>query len=173
EAYDLLLTAYQTEGPFAIRYPRGNVESITPKYENWNAIDIGSWEIVTPGKDLYIVSMGPVMNDLCQLARDLLNEKGIEIGVINARFIKPMDLNMLNQLASLEVPVIIYEENALIGGLGTGIIEYYTDTLQEVKIKRLGIPDVYVQHGQVSQILDELQLSLSHVKDEILLMLEK
>ncbi len=70
-------------------------------------------------------------------------------------------------MALKKVPLIVYEESAVIGGLGTAILEYYNQTKQEVDVRRLGIPDLYVQHGSVKEILEELHLSLQDVKQEI------
>ena len=87
--------------------------------------------------------------------------------MINTRFIKPLDTRLLDELAKLEVPLIVYEESAMIGGLGTAILEYYNETNPTVKVKRLGVPDVYVQHGSVPEVLAELHLSLDDIKAEI------
>lgn len=167
EAYDLLYTAYEIDGPVAIRYPRGDVFNVTPNYQSWQSIPVGSWTTLKSGKDAYLLSMGPILDDLVQLAEDLSQREGIDVGVINARFIKPVDTRLLDELAKLEVPLIVYEESAMIGGLGTAILEYYNETNQTVEVKRLGVPDVYVQHGSVPEVLEELHLSLNDIKAEI------
>lgn len=167
EAYDLLYTAYEINGPVAIRYPRGDVFNVVPHYESWQSVPVGSWTTLKSGADAYLLSMGPILDDLVQLAEDLSEAEGINVGVINTRFIKPLDTRLLDELAKLEVPLIVYEESAMIGGLGTAILEYYNETNQTVKVKRLGVPDVYVQHGSVPEVLAELHLSLDDIKAEI------
>lgn len=167
EAYDLLYTAYEINGPVAIRYPRGDVFNVVPNYESWQSVPVGSWTTLKSGVDAYLLSMGPILDDLVQLAEDLSEAEGINVGVINTRFIKPLDTRLLDELAKLEVPLIVYEESAMIGGLGTAILEYYNETNQTVKVKRLGVPDVYVQHGSVPEVLAELHLSLDDIKAEI------
>ncbi len=167
EAYDLLYTAYEINGPVAIRYPRGDVFNVVPNYESWQSVPVGSWTTLKSGADAYLLSMGPILDDLVQLAEDLSEAEGINVGVINTRFIKPLDTRLLDELAKLEVPLIVYEESAMIGGLGTAILEYYNETNQTVKVKRLGVPDVYVQHGSVPEVLAELHLSLDYIKAEI------
>lgn len=167
EAYDLLYTAYEINGPVAIRYPRGDVFNVVPNYESWQSVPVGSWMTLKSGADAYLLSMGPILDDLVQLAEDLSEAEGINVGVINTRFIKPLDTRLLDELAKLEVPLIVYEESAMIGGLGTAILEYYNETNQTVKVKRLGVPDVYVQHGSVPEVLAELHLSLDDIKAEI------
>lgn len=173
EAFDLLYTAYCVNGPVAIRYPRGQVSSIEIDYASWTKIPLGSWEELRPGKELYLISMGPVLDDLIQLAEELEQEQNINIGVINARFIKPIDVLLLDELAKKQVPIIVYEESAQIGGLGTAIMEYYNETNQAVNLKRLGIPDRYIPHGSVPELLNELHLSLADIKHEIKAVVDK
>lgn len=167
EAYDLLYTAYQIDGPVAIRYPRGEVTDVSASYDSFELIPVGSWEMLKTGTMAYIISMGPILEDLVNLAQQLSQDEHLDVGVINARFIKPLDDKLLDELATYNVPLIVYEESAVIGGLGTAILEYYNETNQVVEVKRMGIPDLYVQHGSVPEVLEELHLSLQDIKAEI------
>lgn len=167
EAYDLLYTAYQIDGPVAIRYPRGEVTDVSASYDSFELIPVGSWETLKTGTMAYIISMGPILEDLVNLAQQLSQDEHLDVGVINARFIKPLDDKLLDELATYNVPLIVYEESAVIGGLGTAILEYYNETKQVVEVKRMGIPDLYVQHGSVTEVLEELHLSLQDIKAEI------
>ena len=167
EAYDLLYTAYQIDGPVAIRYPRGEVTDVGASYDSFELIPVGSWEMLKTGTMAYIISMGPILEDLVNLAQQLSQDEHLDVGVINARFIKPLDDKFLDELATYNVPLIVYEESAVIGGLGTAILEYYNETKQVVEVKRMGIPDLYVQHGSVPEVLEELHLSLQDIKAEI------
>ena len=167
EAYDLLYTAYQIDGPVAIRYPRGEVTDVGASYDSFELIPVGSWEMLKTGTMAYIISMGPILEDLVNLAQQLSQDEHLDVGVINARFIKPLDDKLLDELATYNVPLIVYEESAVIGGLGTAILEYYNETKQVVEVKRMGIPDLYVQHGSVTEVLEELHLSLQDIKAEI------
>lgn len=167
EAYDLLYTAYQIDGPVAIRYPRGEVTDVGASYDSFELIPVGSWETLKTGTMAYIISMGPILEDLVNLAQQLSQDEHLDVGVINARFIKPLDDKLLDELATYNVPLIVYEESAVIGGLGTAILEYYNETKQVVEVKRMGIPDLYVQHGSVTEVLEELHLSLQDIKAEI------
>ena len=167
EAYDLLYTAYQIDGPVAIRYPRGEVTDVSASYDSFELIPVGSWEMLKTGTMAYIISMGPILEDLVNLAQQLSQDERLDVGVINARFIKPLDDKLLDELATYNVPLIVYEESAVIGGLGTAILEYYNETKQVVEVKRMGIPDLYVQHGSVPEVLEELHLSLQDIKAEI------
>ena len=167
EAYDLLYTAYQIDGPVAIRYPRGEVTDVGASYDSFELIPVGSWQTLKTGTMAYIISMGPILEDLVNLAQQLSQDEHLDVGVINARFIKPLDDKLLDELATYNVPLIVYEESAVIGGLGTAILEYYNETKQVVEVKRMGIPDLYVQHGSVPEVLEELHLSLQDIKAEI------
>ena len=167
EAYDLLYTAYQIDGPVAIRYPRGEVTDMVASYDSFELIPVGSWQTLKTGTMAYIISMGPILEDLVNLAQQLSQDERLDVGVINARFIKPLDDKLLDELATYNVPLIVYEESAVIGGLGTAILEYYNETNQVVEVKRMGIPDLYVQHGSVPEVLEELHLSLQDIKAEI------
>lgn len=167
EAYDLLYTAYQIDGPVAIRYPRGEVTDMVASYDSFELIPVGLWQTLKTGTMAYIISMGPILEDLVNLAQQLSQDERLDVGVINARFIKPLDDKLLDELATYNVPLIVYEESAVIGGLGTAILEYYNETNQVVEVKRMGIPDLYVQHGSVPEVLEELHLSLQDIKAEI------
>ncbi|MCL1951121.1 MAG: 1-deoxy-D-xylulose-5-phosphate synthase [Turicibacter sp.] len=173
EAFDMLYTAYQLEGPVAIRYPRGNVASLDPNYHNRKFLKPGSWEILREGKGLYLISFGPFLQKLVKLAEGLETDFGFSVGVVNARYIKPMDTGMLDQLASGGAKLLIYEEAAMIGGLGTGILEHYSQSRQSVEVHRMGVPDIFVQHGSVPEILEELHLSLEDIKQEIMAIVER
>lgn len=172
EAFDLLYTAYLIEGPVAIRYPRGNVPMIPAKYTEFKAIPVGVWEVVRTGKDLIVLSIGPVIDELVTLANTLEETEGVSVGVVNARFIKPIDTQMLDEIALKNVPMLVYEEASLIAGLGSGILEYYNSTNTHVHLVRMGIEDVPVVHGDVPSVLASLGLSMADVKKQILGMVD-
>ena len=172
EAFNMLYTAYNVNGPVAIRYPRGNVEKIAVNYEKWNEIPVGVWSTLRSGKDLVVISIGPVLDNIVMLANKLMESHGLDIGVVNARYIKPLDVNKLDALAEMEIPIIVYEEATLLCGLGSAVLEYYNESKQEVKLNRMGIPDQNVEHGTVSEVLDQLGLSLDDLEREILAMTE-
>ncbi|ENC9088824.1 1-deoxy-D-xylulose-5-phosphate synthase [Staphylococcus pseudintermedius] len=158
EAKNLVYTAmHHAQGPIAIRYPRGNglgVE-ITDKREH---LPIGTWEDLTEGQDVALISYGPTLATLVEVAKTLA-EQGIRARVINARYIKPMDTTVLGDLGAKNTPVVIVEEAMLNGGLGSQIANYFTDHGYTNRIKRLGIDDTYIEHGDVEQILEDLGLT--------------
>ncbi|EJH4644965.1 1-deoxy-D-xylulose-5-phosphate synthase [Staphylococcus pseudintermedius] len=158
EAKNLVYTAmHHAQGPIAIRYPRGNglgVE-ITDKREH---LPIGTWEDLTEGQDVALISYGPTLATLVEVAKTLA-EQGIRARVINARYIKPMDTTFLCDLGAKNTPVVTVEEAMLNGGLGSQIANYFTDHGYTNRIKRLGIDDAYIEHGDVEQILEDLGLT--------------
>ncbi|EGQ4299608.1 1-deoxy-D-xylulose-5-phosphate synthase [Staphylococcus pseudintermedius] len=158
EAKNLVYTAmHHAQGPIAIRYPRGNglgVE-ITDKREH---LPIGTWEDLTEGQDVALISYGPTLATLVEVAKTLA-EQGIRARVINARYIKPMDTTVLGDLGAKNTPVVTVEEAMLNGGLGSQIANYFTDHRYTNRIKRLGIDDAYIEHGDVEQILEDLGLT--------------
>ncbi|EHT3671223.1 1-deoxy-D-xylulose-5-phosphate synthase [Staphylococcus pseudintermedius] len=158
EAKNLVYTAmHHAQGPIAIRYPRGNglgVE-ITDKREH---LPIGTWEDLTEGQDVALISYGPTLATLVEVAKTLA-EQGIRARVINARYIKPMDTTVLGDLGAKNTPVVTVEESMLNGGLGSQIANYFTDHGYTNRIKRLGIDDTYIEHGDVEQILEDLGLT--------------
>ncbi|EKS1690524.1 TPA: 1-deoxy-D-xylulose-5-phosphate synthase [Staphylococcus pseudintermedius] len=158
EAKNLVYTAmHHAQGPIAIRYPRGNglgVE-ITDKREH---LPIGTWEDLTEGQDVALISYGPTLATLVEVAKTLA-EQGIRARVINARYIKPIDTTVLGDLGAKNTPVVTVEEAMLNGGLGSQIANYFTDHGYTNRIKRLGIDDTYIEHGDVEQILEDLGLT--------------
>ncbi|MEJ7540704.1 1-deoxy-D-xylulose-5-phosphate synthase [Staphylococcus intermedius] len=158
EAKDLVYTAMHYEkGPIAIRYPRGNGLGVDIT-EQRTHLPIGSWENLTEGQDVALISYGPTLATLVEVAKTL-TDHGIQARVINARYIKPMDTTVLDELGSQNIPVVTVEEGMLNGGLGGQIANYMTDHGYTNRIKRLGINDEYIEHGDVDQILEDLGLT--------------
>ena len=168
EAFDMLYTAYQVNGPVAIRYPRGNVAKIEPDYVSWQEIPVGKWDVLTSGKDLVVISIGPVLDDLVKLSEVLNQEQGLNVGVINARYIKPLDSQILDMLFEMNTPILVYEEASLMCGLGSAVLEYYSENKQNANVIRMGVPDEIIPHGDVSSVLNLIGLSIQDVKEKIL-----
>jgi 1-deoxy-D-xylulose-5-phosphate synthase len=139
------------KGPFAIRYPRGKVTgtNINPNFEK---IEIGKGEILTSGKDLAIFAIGSMVNRALEVAKTA-ESKNISIEVVNMRFVKPIDLELLKNIAERFDNILCLEENSAIGGFGSAVLE----NINEIGIKNKnifikGLPDTFVEHGTVSQL---------------------
>ena len=165
EARDLVYTAMQhSQGPFAIRYPRGNGYGV-PLNKNKSLIELGTWEQLSTGQDVTLISYGPTVHTIIEAA-ELLTKEDISATVLNARFIKPMDIKKLHEVGRSNQPVLIAEEGMLNGGLGSQIATFFMEHGYTNLIKRIGIEDEYIEHGNVDQILEDLNLTAKPIAQE-------
>ncbi|PTF77040.1 1-deoxy-D-xylulose-5-phosphate synthase [Staphylococcus chromogenes] len=165
EARDLVYTAMQnSQGPFAIRYPRGNGYGV-PLNKNKSLIELGTWEQLSTGQDVTLISYGPTVHTIIEAA-ELLTKEDISATVLNARFIKPMDIKKLHEVGRSNQPVLIAEEGMLNGGLGSQIATFFIEHGYTNLIKRIGIEDEYIEHGNVDQILEDLNLIAKPIAQE-------
>lgn len=139
-------------GPSAIRYPRGKVQSFEPHAASLVPFKIGEAEILRNGKDVAVIALGnSVYPALSAAAR--LEKEGITTMVVNARFVKPLDRNLISSIVSLVPRIITIEENVLQGGFGSAVLEFLNDIgVPHVRIKRLGIPDIFLEQGQQNEL---------------------
>jgi 1-deoxy-D-xylulose-5-phosphate synthase len=143
ELQGMLKTALRLGGPKAIRWPRGGAEpSQVQDYDAWSSIEWGSWELLKDGRDAFVLALGPTVAYALEATRG--NDR---VGVVNARFVKPIDQKLLSDLATRSKLLITAEDHALHGGLGTAVAETLADLGQAVRLVRLGIPDQPVPHG--------------------------
>ena len=163
EAQNLLYTAFHQNHPFAIRYPKGVVRK--PEQNQFQEIRIGSWEklSVTGNDKAYLLSYGPSVNTIYE--KLVGNE--IPVTVINCRFIKPMDEEMLREIAESEKPVLVYESDMLSGGLAEAILGWLCDNGLTMKLHRMGIGDHYVQQGAETRLRKEMHIDLNSIIDEL------
>jgi 1-deoxy-D-xylulose-5-phosphate synthase len=151
ELQHMLKTAVCCGRPASVRYPRGNGWR-EPLDENLKELPLGKAEVLEEGKDLVILAIGSCVQAALK-ARDLLAEKGFQAAVVNARFVKPLDEELICSLASKTKKVLTVEENALQGGFGSAVLELLGEKgLKEVTVRRLGIPDVFVEHGSQEEL---------------------
>lgn len=168
EAGKLIQTAYEyEEGPFALRYPRGNGKGVP--VEPRESVLIGSWEYIhQPEKiQLAILTFGTTIPMAVQAAMALQVE-GITVAVVNARFIKPVDEEMLTDLLSREIPILTVEEALLQGGFGSAILEFAEQTgYTRSQINRIGLPDKFIEQGSVEQVLTNYGISGPSIQAKI------
>ncbi len=168
----MMVTALEYRGPVAIRYPRGTAEGATlePRPE---PIPLGTAEALTRGDDLLILAIGHMVPQSL-IAQRLLKEQGIESTVVNCRFVKPLDEAMIIRLAR-EIPrIITVEENARQGGFGSAVLELLADQdIGPVSVKRLGIPDQFIEHGAVSVLRKNYGLDANGIADAARQMMAK
>ncbi|MDQ0158581.1 1-deoxy-D-xylulose-5-phosphate synthase [Alkalibacillus salilacus] len=167
EGQNMVYTAVQNDdGPMALRYPRGNA-SDEPKLGDYESIPLGSWEVLKDGDDLVILTFGTMIPRALEAANSLEKE-GISVRVINARFIKPLDHDLMHQLAQEKLPILTIEEHALQGGFGSAVLEFFeVEKLPFPYISRMGIPDRFIEHGSVDDLLEEVGLTVEKIEQEV------
>jgi len=169
ELKDMLRFAISyNEGPIAIRYPRGKSYNF-PSAVTKTPIILGKSEVLKEGKDVTIVSIGYMSHVSMDVASSLLTE-GIDCEVINARFIKPLDLDLILKSVSKTKKLITIEEGALKGGFGAYVLEEIIDKIpKETRVKMLGLPDKFIEHGDRDILLDRYGLSPQKIKQTVTL----
>jgi 1-deoxy-D-xylulose-5-phosphate synthase len=155
-----------TDGPIAMRYPRGNGYGVPLMEEGWEDLPIGKAEILRQGDDVLMIAYGSMVHPTLQAAQ-LLNEHGISATVINARFAKPLDTELFAPLAQKIGKVVTVEEGCLMGGFGSAIAESLLDLNVVVPIKRIGVPDILVEHATPDESLGSLGLTSSQIAETV------
>jgi 1-deoxy-D-xylulose-5-phosphate synthase len=168
EGQHLVKTAMDyDEGPIALRYPRGNGYGV-PMDTELKAIPIGEWEVLKDGTDVAVLTFGTTIPMALEAANEL-EEQGISVRVVNARFIKPMDEEMLKSIFEEDIPVLTIEEAVLQGGFGSAVLEYVQEKgIRNAVVERIGIPDYFIEHGSVKELLNEIGMTKENVMDRIL-----
>ena len=155
ELRHMLNTAIYSGAPMALRYPRGTGFGVALD-SDLKTLVIGKGELLSEGRDLCIIAIGSTVLPALQAA-EMLKGKGIAAGVVNARFAKPLDSELILAEARKTGRIMTVEENALQGGFGSAVLELLFDnSLQDVKVRRLGIPDRYIEHGSQAQLRRDL-----------------
>lgn len=163
----MLEASLKSDGPIAIRYEKAQEKKITGFNEkNTEEVFLFNWEILEFGSDLVVISYGRMLEYALQSC-DLLRKIGINATIVNARILKPLDLNVLNTLDAISSKWVTVEDNALIGGFGSAINDYAIEKSLKVDILNIGLPDVFVPHGKVSKLLEHLGLDSLSIADKI------
>lgn len=150
------------DGPIAYRYPRINVPGV-PWDEELKAIPIGTWETLVSGGEISILAVGPMV-EVAKTAAESLKRDGISVEVVNARFLKPLDENMLTELAHRRNKLIVLEEASQAGSLGSAVLEFYAAAgITGVDVSLMGIPDVFIEHGSIKEQREEVGLTVESV----------
>ncbi|MGB9852683.1 MAG: 1-deoxy-D-xylulose-5-phosphate synthase [Candidatus Kapaibacteriota bacterium] len=171
ELRNLLYSAiYHYPGPVSIRYPRGKALGVP--FSDFEAIPFGKWEFLFDGDDVAILAVGKmVVNSI--LARDLLLTKGITPAIVNARFIKPLDEEMLHQIANKYEYIITIEEGTVVGGFGSAVAEFLARNNLKNELTIHGIPDKFIEHGTQEELLASIELDPRGIAQKITRLVEK
>jgi 1-deoxy-D-xylulose-5-phosphate synthase len=164
ELRHMLATAFTHEGPIALRYPRGagfGVELNGPA----RPLPLGRAELLREGGDGTIWAAGIMATEALQAAESMAESGGPDLTVVNARFVKPLDREMLRRTISPSSTVITVEENALAGGFGSGVMEAVAEEgIHDVRFERLGVPDRYQPHGSLAVLRNRLDLDAEGIE---------
>jgi 1-deoxy-D-xylulose-5-phosphate synthase len=151
ELQQMLKTAIGHQGPVALRYPRGEGFGVELDGDI-RALEIGKGELLRPGKDVAIVGIGNTVMPALKAARDLA-QLGIDAAVVNARFVKPLDRELLLSVATQIPRVITVEDHVVQGGFGSAVLELLADEgVTGVTVRRLGVPDRFIAHGTQDEL---------------------
>ncbi|MBW1998921.1 MAG: 1-deoxy-D-xylulose-5-phosphate synthase [Deltaproteobacteria bacterium] len=164
ELRHMLYTALKQSCPVAIRYPRGKGVGVEMD-QRFKTIPIGEAEVLKSGKDLTIIALGSMVHPSAEAA-EILEKEGLSVGVVNSRFVKPLD-RALADYAQSTGKVLVVEENIRHGGLGGAFLELLSDLgIDNVRVKRLGLPDKFIEHGPASLLREKYGLDTRGIAKE-------
>lgn len=170
ELSDMIKFAVKYEGPMAIRYPRGEAYDGLKEYRQ--PIEYGVSEMIFEENDIALVAVGSMVKT-AETVRDALKAKGFSCTLVNARFVKPIDCEMLDRLSENHSLVVTMEENVASGGFGEKVFEYIKDKYSDVDVLSVSIPDEYVEHGNVEILKKEIGIDADTIVGRIISRLEK
>ena len=166
-----MYTAQQDNmGPFSIRYPRGN-GVMTDWKTPMKAIKVGTGRKVKSGEDLAVLTFGAIGNEATK-AIEQLGKKELSIAHYDMRFVKPIDELLLHEIFGKFDKVITVEDGCIIGGFGSAVIEFMVENEYTAHVKRLGIPDEYIEHGTQPELYAQCEYDAAAIEKHALKMLE-
>lgn len=164
ELKEMLRFAVKADGPVAIRYPRGNAYQGLQEYQT--PVRLGKSEVIHPGKQIAVLALGSMV-EICEDVCQELKKDGYDPTFVNVRFVKPLDTDLLDQLAMNHSLVVTVEENVENGGLGQHVCSYMEKKHPDVQVMPVAIPDRFVPHGSVDSLREQLGLSSHKIADKI------
>jgi 1-deoxy-D-xylulose-5-phosphate synthase len=171
ELSDMLYTAMLHEGPSAVRYPRGTGPGVRVK-EHPVALPIGKAEVMADGDDVAILGLGALLG----MAKDLaakLEQQGYSSAIINPRFVKPLDRDVLANYAKRVTAIVTFEDHVLMGGFGSAVMEALGEMQLSVPVVRIGWPDRFIEHGKVEQLRARYGVSVEAALEKLAPYLKK
>ena len=166
ELRGMMELAYNNEsGPSAIRYPRGNTAN--PDENDCSQLEFGKAQILRKGKDIALFAIG-LMVDIAEQTADLLEKNGYSVAVVNARFVKPLDEDVIVRLGREVQLLVSIEENTIHGGFGSGVLETLSVSGICVPTLQLGVPDRFIAQGNPDEQLRSAELSMEQIYSRIL-----
>jgi len=167
EMRNLMFTALHfKKGPFVIRYPRGK-GSIVDWRNDMTVFPIGKGELLKTGKDLAVITIGTMANVAQEAIKLIESETKLTIAHYDIRFLKPIDKELLHEIATNFKQVLTIEDGVIDGGFGSSVLEFMSDNNYKINVKRLGVKDTFVEHGTPDELYQLLGLDVNGIKGEI------
>jgi 1-deoxy-D-xylulose-5-phosphate synthase len=165
ELRDMLFTAVRYgKGPIALRYPRGNALGVSLR-PGFQELPLGRSETLRGGRDIALLAVGTMANHAMEAA-EILSKQGIEAEVVNARFVKPLDLDMVRDVAGRLPVVMTIEDNVIVGGFGSAVCEALQSLQKaDTPVKLHGLPDGWVEHGTPAELYQLVKLDAAGIAD--------
>ncbi|TXH93865.1 MAG: 1-deoxy-D-xylulose-5-phosphate synthase [Rheinheimera sp.] len=160
ECRHMLYTGYQHKGPAAVRYPRGSATGVTPDAQ-MTALPVGKGRVVRSGHTIAILAFGTLLQHAIKVAETL------DATLVDMRFVKPLDLGLIQQLSCDHQYFVTLEDNAIAGGAGSGVNEAVAALQLPVRLLNLGLPDHFIRHGTQEQLYAELGLDSAGIEQSI------
>jgi 1-deoxy-D-xylulose-5-phosphate synthase len=166
ELRNLMFTAYSDrKHPFAIRYPRG-----TGVMTNWKTplekLEIGASKLLKQGKEIAILSLGPLGNNVTK-ALAILEKEGINPTHVDVRFLKPFDKKMLDEICHTHHTLITVEDGTVVGGLFSEVSEYITEKQYHIKVLSIALPDTFIEHGDIPHLHQWVGFNVEKIVEKI------
>jgi 1-deoxy-D-xylulose-5-phosphate synthase len=167
ELQHLLFTAVRAKGPVAVRYPRGEGVGVNLDKE-LHEIRVGAAELIKPGTDVILLAIGSAVYPAIKASEDL-EGKGISAGVVNARFAKPLDVQLIKEMALKTHRIVTIEENTIVSGFGSAVLEMInSENIKDVKVQVVGIPDLFVEHGSLELLRTKYNLDADGIVKSVI-----
>ena len=171
ELQHMLYSANQYERLVALRYPRGEGIGV-PLDETLAVLPYGKSEVLHEGGEAVLIAIGTMVKEALDV-REILAQEGIDLGVVNARFVKPLDTALLDQLILEGKTIFTLEDNVLAGGFGAGVSEYLHKARASNTLVAFGIEDEFVEHGKVTILRQKLGLDAKSLAERMKKILNK
>jgi 1-deoxy-D-xylulose-5-phosphate synthase len=171
ELADMMQTALEHNGPSAIRYPRGTGPGVAVKPKPV-ALPIGKAEVIRDGDEIAVLGLGALLPMAGELA-DALEADGRSVAVINPRFVKPLDREMLARYTRKVRAFVTFEDHVLMGGFGSAVLEALSEMGSQVPVVRIGWPDRFIEHGKVEALRAKHGISVEAALEKLEPLLKK
>ena len=164
ELMSMMDLSLEIDGPCAIRYPRGNCYELN--VGKYGKIETSTYEVLKEGKDTVILAIGNMVKNALEAA-EVLEKEGISVGVVNARFLKPIDEKLLDEMFSKYKNIVTVEDNIIIGGFGSRILQYASEKEYNNKIINIALPEKFIPHGSCEELQELAGISANKIVERI------